>query len=218
VVDTSWCQVPESVAEGDRRLVAEFDRAEGLASELAGRHLECRPGCIGCCMGPFDITVLDAARLMRGLERLAADRSDVAASIVAGAKTSWLRLAPSFPGDPGTGVLADDDAAREAFFSRFGDMPCPLLNAAGRCHLYAHRPLSCRSFGYPARLGGALLEPCSLNFVAVAPEVAAAATVEFDPGDLEGTLLTTLAASGPMPAETIVCAVLVSEPGQRSDR
>jgi len=210
VPDLSWCEVANGVLAEDRAMLREVDAALARGARRAGRHLVCRPGCTLCCIGPFDITVLDAARLRAGLAALRARDGGKAAAVQRRARAAWARLAGGFPGDAGRGRLADDDGAREAFFARHAAEPCPALDrGTGRCELYAHRPLSCRTFGLPVRSGGVELPPCELCFCGAAPEEIAAATVEPDPGDREGRLLAVLAAAG-VEGDTIVAAVLAA--------
>ncbi len=208
MVDVSWCRLPRELQPRDRELLAAVDRVLAEAVRRAGPHLACRPGCTPCCIGPFEISVLDAARLRRGLGELMASRRCAAAQAVREASRQWELLERHFPGDAGRAILGPDEAAREALFSSFSSLPCPLLDEGGRCLLYASRPISCRSYGYPARFGSEVVEPCRLNFTAATPVELEAATVEFDPEDLEGAILSALAAAGHTTGETVICAVL----------
>lgn len=199
-----------AVLEEDGVLLREVDAALARGARRAGAHLVCRAGCTPCCVGPFDITVLDAARLRSGWERLRRRAPGRAAAVARRAAAAWTRLAEGFPGDVRSGRLADDDGAREAFFARHAAEPCPALDpGTGRCDLYPFRPLSCRTFGLPVRSGGVELEPCELCFRGATPAEVAAATVEPDPHDREGRLLAVLAAAG-SEGETVVAAVLAA--------
>ena len=55
---------------GDQALIQIVDAALAEAARKSGPWLVCRPGCTGCCMGPFPITQLDARRLREGLAEL----------------------------------------------------------------------------------------------------------------------------------------------------
>ncbi|HUK13302.1 MAG TPA: YkgJ family cysteine cluster protein [Thermoanaerobaculaceae bacterium] len=201
--------LPGELVAADAVLVGEFDATIRGGEEAAGRHLACRLGCTHCCVGPFDITALDAARLVRGLEALAGREPALAEEVRRRARQQWARFAGEFPGDDASGALADDEAARQAFFERFADLPCAALDPAdGRCNLYADRPLTCRSFGLPVRVGAEVLPACALNFTAASDAERLAATVEPDPDDAEGRLLARLAAAGGPAADTIVAAAL----------
>src|SRR4051812_32344428 len=54
----------------DRELIQIVDAAMAEAARRSGQWLVCRPGCAECCIGPFFITQLDAARLQRGLAEI----------------------------------------------------------------------------------------------------------------------------------------------------
>jgi hypothetical protein len=131
-----WWAVPADIVAADERLVQAFDAAIGEGERRAGRHLACRLGCTGCCIGPFDITALDAARLARGLALLAGDNPDAARAARSQATAQWRLMGVEFPGDARSGVLDSDEGRRKEFFGRFGDVPCPVLDPAiGACLL-----------------------------------------------------------------------------------
>ena len=89
------------------------------------------------------------------------------------------RFAPAFPGSSAR-CSDDDDDAVEAFCARFAAEPCPVLDGAtGRCELYASRPIACRTFGPPVRIGAQDLPPCDWCFSGT-PEDAARATAVVD--------------------------------------
>jgi len=201
--------LPAEIEAADGDLVRSFDDSIRTGEARAAGHLACRVGCTGCCLGPFEITALDAARLVRGVGALIARDRAGGRAVVDRASEQWSRMAPAFPGDPSTAVLSGDNAARTVFFGRFGEAPCPALDpSSGACLVYASRPLSCRTYGLPVRHGLQLLEPCPLNFTVAAPGEVAAATIEPDPGDAEGSLLDRVGALGL--GDTIVCAAIAS--------
>lgn len=195
---------PDPPARADRRLLQVVDAAMAEAARRAGGRLACRPGCTGCCHGPFPVNGLDAARLRRGLTELAACDPERAAAIVERARALLPVLSQDFPGDAATGALADDDSA-DAYFERHAALPCPVLDPeTGRCELYAHRPLSCRTFGPPVRIGDADLPPCDLCFQGSPPEEVEASRVEPDPHGIEDRLVRRLEAE----EETLIAFVM----------
>jgi Fe-S-cluster containining protein len=200
----------------DRRLLQVVDGALAEANRLAatpqGSWLACRPGCTDCCHGPFPINRLDALRLRRGLAELAARAPERARALADRAEAQLPLLRQDFPGDARTGVLSDDDQAADPFFTRHGDLPCPVLDPdTGRCELYAYRPLTCRTFGPPVRIGEADLPPCRLCFQGASKETVDACRVEPDPHGLEDRLLARLGDE-----ETLIAFAVASPPQPRS--
>lgn len=195
----------QTLGKLDQLLCEHYDATFQKGASQAGGWVTCKPGCIACCIGPFAINALDAWRLQRGLAELAAADPLTAVRLRERARAQWELLAQGFPGEAATGALAEDGEAQEAFFAGFAHLPCPLLEpATGLCALYGFRPLSCRSFGLPCRIGPTLLPPCQRNFVGAPPAVLARATVTFDPQDREGELMAALG----NPPETVVAAVI----------
>lgn len=178
------------VERTDRRLLAVLQESMDEAARRAGPHLACRPGCTGCCHGPFPIHRLDAWRLARGLADLAGRDAPRAAAIARRARAQIEIFAQDFPGDPKLGLLEETEEAQEAFFTRHAALPCPALDpATGFCDLYDHRPSTCRTFGPPVRIGDADLAPCDLCFREASPEEVEHSRVEPDPHGLEDRLV-----------------------------
>ena len=193
----------------DRRLLQIIDDAMAEATRRAGNRLACRPGCTGCCHGPFPINGLDAARLRRGLAELAVHDPERAAAVIGRARALLPVLLPDFPGDAATGTLEDDNSA-DLYFERHAALPCPALDPpTGRCDLYAHRPLSCRTFGPPVRIGEADLPPCDLCFQGSRPEEVESCRVDPDPHGVEDRLVRRFDAG----EETLIAFVLAKPAG-----
>jgi Fe-S-cluster containining protein len=178
----------------------------------AGRLLVCGPGCVDCCIGPFAINALDARRLRRGLERLRLSDPRHHEGVLSRAEAAIRRIAEKYPGDPRSGLLVDDEGLEEEFCERFGDLLCPALDPpAGLCQLYAERPLSCRSYGPPVRIGGMDLPPCRLCYQGVPMDDHERYRVAIDRGRLEQSILDDLEARGAPGGETIVAFALVRD-------
>lgn len=197
------------LARVDRRLTAFVDGILAVATARAGAHLACRPGCSECCIGPFPITTLDALRLQRGLDHLAARAPARAAALLARARDAAARLAMDFPGDAASGILAPGDASHESFFRRHEALPCPVLDPrTGYCELYDSRPLSCRTFGPPVRIEGVPLPPCRLCFTAANSRQIEACRVDVDCSQIEGPLLDRVQFETGLAGETLVAFAL----------
>jgi len=192
--------------EGDSQLVQIMDAALAETARKAGLWLACRPGCTQCCHGVFAISPLDALRLGAGMEALRVSNPVLAAEIERRAQAWVAEYGAGFPGDAKTGVLGDSDAEQELFEEFANEAVCPALDpATGRCDVYAWRPMTCRVFGPPVRMGdGDALGCCELCFVG-ADEAEIAACEMPLPHELEARLLDEV----PQQGDTVVAFALL---------
>jgi Fe-S-cluster containining protein len=150
-------------------LIQIVDAALADAVRRSGSWLACRPGCSQCCYGVFEITAVDGARLRVGMAELEASDPERAAAVTLRVVAARERLEPWYPGDVITGVLTGTEEEIELFEEFAHADACPALDpATGRCDLYAHRPILCRTFGPPIRNEDGdegELGMCELNFV-----------------------------------------------------
>jgi len=124
-------------------------------------------------MGPFPISTRDAVRLREGLEALSVGDPARAARVYGRARQSVERILREYPDDPVLTVLEVEDAGK--------DEPCPALDpGTGACDLYAHRPVTCRTFGPAVSCGGEALAVCELCYQGATDEEIAACRVELD--------------------------------------
>lgn len=204
---------------GDTQLVQIMDASLADAARRAKDWLVCRPGCTQCCHGAFAINALDALRLRTGMDALRIEQPALAAAVESRSR-AWLdEHRADFPGDLATGQLGDSDADRERFEDFANDAACPALNpATGLCDVYAWRPMTCRVFGPPVRMGeGDALGCCELCFIGVDQAVIASCEMSV-PHELEDRLLNELAGTSapgpkrelPESRETIVAFALLS--------
>jgi Fe-S-cluster containining protein len=196
----------------DRVFLRVLDARLAGGAARAGARLACRIGCTECCHGPFPINVLDAQRLREGWRALSA--ADVArgAAVRARALAAVAAMADAFPGDAARGELAEDEGAQDVFLARFARSPCPALDpATGGCDLYDARPVSCRTYGLPVRLGAEDLAPCRLCFVGADAHEVEACRVEPDPGGEEDAVLTLVERDTGARGSTIVAFALARD-------
>ncbi len=175
---------------GDSQLVQIMDAALADAARRAGPWLACRPGCTQCCHGAFAINALDVARLKAGMQALHATDPRKAETIEQRAKAWIAEFGPEFPGEATSGVLGTTEEEQARFEEFANDAPCPALNpATGLCDVYEWRPMTCRVFGPPVRMGdGEALGCCELCFVG-ASEAEIAACEMAVPHELEERLV-----------------------------
>jgi Fe-S-cluster containining protein len=191
---------------GDSFLVQIMDSALADATARAGDRLVCKLGCTQCCHGAFVLSPLDVLRLRAGMETLRATEPELAAEIAHRAGMWVVEHGAEFPGDVETGMLGNSPEERERFESFANAAACPALDpATGRCDVYAWRPMTCRVFGPPVRMGdGAALAHCELNFVGASEEEVAACEMPLA-YDLEAELLEEI----PSKDETVVAFALL---------
>ena len=190
----------------DAELVQIVDAALADVGRRAGPWLVCRLGCTQCCIGVFRINQLDALRLRAGMETLRSSDPELTAEIERRARAWIAEQVGEFPGDKQTGRLGESDAEVERFEEFANDEACPALDpATGRCDVYAWRPMTCRVFGPPVRMGeGNELGHCELCFEGASRDVVEACEMEI-PHELESRLVEELGAAG----ETVVAFALV---------
>lgn len=207
-----------AVPAGDHKLVQIVDAALAQAARKSGDWLVCRPGCMHCCIGPFPISQLDAERLRQGLRELEAIEGERASRVKTRARESVTRLSPSFPGDPATGILDEDDEAVAKFTDFADDEPCPALDPEiGRCDLYSSRPMTCRTFGPPVRSGPeGGLGVCELCYHGASNEQIAECEMVPDPDELEPGLIQEAEQTTRIKGNTIVAFCLAEEPSENT--
>lgn len=141
--------------EDYRKILERADEHFASVRRDQPQNLQCGAGCSLCCHGLFEIGSGDVPLIADGLAQVhPARRKKIiarAAEIVASQAHPNLREC--------------SPREKEAFFERTRATPCPNLDATGRCLMYEHRPLVCRTFGLPLRDGRELLDDvCELNF------------------------------------------------------
>jgi Fe-S-cluster containining protein len=175
---------------GDSLLVQIMDTAFDQAANNAGKLLVCKPGCSQCCHGAFVLNPLDTLRLRAGMDTIRASNPVLAARIEKRARAWVDEHGAQFPGDVETGVLGDSKVDEERFENFDNEAACPALDPdTGTCDIYAWRPMTCRVFGPPVRMGeGEELGHCELCFIGAAKEKVVACEMTI-PSDLEAELL-----------------------------
>jgi Fe-S-cluster containining protein len=175
---------------GDSFLVQIMTSAFADAAQRAGERLVCKQGCTQCCHGSFAVNPLDALRLRAGMDMLRATEPALAAEVEHRAQMWIVEHEAGFPGDFQTGILGTSQFDQERFENFANEAPCPALDPeTGRCDVYTWRPMTCRVFGPPVRMGdGGALAHCELCFKGASEKEVAAAEMTV-PFDIESELL-----------------------------
>lgn len=123
--------------------------------------IPCSSGCCDCCIGIFPITRLDVLELHRGLNLLPPARKR---AIVMRAREQVARLETAYPAlQTQPGLDGWSDASIDDMAERFGDLPCPALEADGTCGVYEFRPITCRTMGVPVESDGMVHGACDVQ-------------------------------------------------------
>ena len=131
-----------------RRYLPLLEQLDQWQAAPRARHpgvIPCRSGCTACCLGPFDISVADAAQVAAAVGRLEPGRK---AGVTARAEAQLVRMIQL---EPSWNTPYDIAALGEARFDRLtddlADLPCPALDDQGACLIYHDRPFVCRVMG-----------------------------------------------------------------------
>lgn len=192
-----------------QHLLRVLDDRMAVARARSGSRLRCGPGCFGCCIGPFPITAMDAARLREGL---ALAQDSVRQRLIDRATEACQSLRAGYPGDPQSGVLDSREAGRLFEEPALVRIPCPVLDLeCGVCQLYAHRPIACRTYGPAIVLEGRPLPHCSLNYQGLSTAEVEQLRVDVDPGDAGLAAWQEFAAQAPAPppGDTVVAFAIL---------
>jgi Fe-S-cluster containining protein len=134
-----------------------FERA---TAALLG-EIPCRLGCTSCCIGPFPITLLDVHTLQQGLAGVPLDHRH---RIEQRAIEQITAMEAAFPQLTHTDLLDQwSDQEIDRLVTEFHHHPCPALEADGRCSVYNHRPMVCRSMGIPIENHGMVHGACEIQ-------------------------------------------------------
>lgn len=128
-------------------LVGRADRMFEAVQQRHGDLMTCKPGCDDCCSVYFPLNFIEAffisgmfgQMLSPSVRDRVLDRAEQAASLFYQATVTFAGM---------------QDASREEISEVAArvKIPCPLLEDQG-CVLYEHRPLTCRLYGTPQRIG-----------------------------------------------------------------
>ncbi|MBL8218964.1 MAG: YkgJ family cysteine cluster protein [Bryobacterales bacterium] len=186
-----------------------IDEPLALAAERAGEGMHCRKGCFGCCIGPFPITLMDAARLRAGLAALPEEQRE---RIVQRAEQAVAELRNlGYPGDGESGLLTFLHAEEILFAPPYLTLPCPVLDLeSGACTLYEYRPIACRTYGLAITLDGKRMPHCPLNYKDVPGEAIEAARVEIETSAAGKAALDEFLTSGGREGQTVIAFALTA--------
>ncbi|MBC7837674.1 MAG: YkgJ family cysteine cluster protein [Nitrospiraceae bacterium] len=124
-------------------------------------EVPCRLGCTSCCIGPFPITLLDVQTLQQGLAGLPPTHRHQIEQRAIEQTAAMEAVFPQLTHTEQLDEWTDQDIDR--LVTEFHHDPCPALDADGRCGVYSHRPLVCRSMGIPTDDRGLAHGACEIQ-------------------------------------------------------
>jgi Fe-S-cluster containining protein len=127
--------------------------------------INCHQGCSCCCRGLFDITLLDAIYLQKGIQLL---DDYIKSGILNRSEERLKKISEQFPSYVSPWILNSiPETVWDEIMPEEDETPCVLLSSEGNCLVYRNRPMTCRLNGIPMidSSGEELFDEwCSLNF------------------------------------------------------
>ena len=127
-------------------------KADQAFLRMAGEFEECiscKPHCADCCHAVFGLFLVEAVFLKHDFDQLPEQERAPALKRCARADEGLLNLERT---------LAEfrDDPQMRAYSLARARIRCPLLDDNDECVLYPYRPITCRVYGIPTMIRGAL--------------------------------------------------------------
>jgi Fe-S-cluster containining protein len=155
-----------TLEEHIRRYLELVERADNLFATVQqsyGDLMACRPGCDECCHVYYELSLIEAFYLngmfsqeVSGKVReKALFRAEKALPKFNRARADLARIASQ----AGTNTHTVENSAAAV------RIPCP-LNEQGTCVLYKHRPITCRLYGTPQKIGQRVVSCPNCSFEA----------------------------------------------------
>jgi Fe-S-cluster containining protein len=135
------------------RYKALVDQVDAVFQRVQAEHEECvrcRVGCSDCCHAIFDLSLVEALYIKAQFDKVFKDseRAQIIERANEADRAVYRLKRQAFKdhekGKPESEILEEMAAKR---------IRCPLLDADGRCAMYADRPLTCRLYGIPTVIG-----------------------------------------------------------------
>jgi len=128
-----------------RVLLAKLDEAFAELSAAQPGKVTCAPGCDNCCTHPFDIRLVEALEVCRGVKDLPAE---LRRTVMERAESARVEIAEAVGARAGLERASRAETDERVRVMKTLTVPCPLLSD-GRCGAYEHRAGMCRIFGAP---------------------------------------------------------------------
>jgi Fe-S-cluster containining protein len=146
-----------TLEEHIRRYLELVDRADRLFNAVAAAHPEliaCQPGCDDCCAVYFQLSLVEAFYISGIFRQEVPDAQRERALEKARTVRPLFSEAEAMLSAMASPDAVDDEQIQDAA-ARL-TIPCPLNEDQG-CILYRHRPITCRLYGTPEKIGNRIV-------------------------------------------------------------
>lgn len=129
------------------KLVARADRAFEEVREKHGSCIKCEVGCSDCCHAVFGLFPIEALYLNHHFGSLDEEIRAEALKLGDAADKELLRMQKQLE-------QCGDNRDKMNRLMAQARVRCPLLTGENKCVIYDRRPVTCRVYGIPTRIGG----------------------------------------------------------------
>lgn len=129
------------------KLAARADRAFDEVREKHAECVKCAEGCSDCCHAVFGLFPIEALYINHHFGTLDGINKEEACALADAAERDLVRMQKQLE------QCGDDRAAMNQVMAQ-ARIRCPLLTGENKCLVYQHRPVTCRVYGIPTRIGG----------------------------------------------------------------
>ncbi|MCX7920128.1 MAG: YkgJ family cysteine cluster protein [bacterium] len=155
-----------SILQKYGKLLSQVDRWFAAVQKRYPKDVVCKKGCYDCCLGLFDISLLDAYYLQQGFSQLP---KSMQKKVINRAEKILIEVQKVQPNLTSPYYLTElSDADIDCICNTFAETRCPLLSDRNQCLVYPYRPMTCRLHGIPlidVKHGIYFDQWCELNFV-----------------------------------------------------
>jgi len=129
------------------RLLSQVDRWFASVQRKHPKEVVCGKGCYDCCLGLFDISLLDAYYLRQGFNQLPKSIQQKIINCAEKILQQIRKIQPNLDPPYFLSEFADEDI--DVLCAKFPEIRCPLLDEQNQCLVYNYRPMTCRLNGLP---------------------------------------------------------------------
>jgi len=139
----------ESLLHNYEYLLDDADRKFKTLSQRYKEYIRCQEGCSDCCYAVFGLFLIEAIYIKRHFDRLDPQICKEALLRCNQMDMELKRIERKME-------RFRDDPDMQNYVMAKERIRCPLLDEDNRCILYIYRPITCRVYGVPVKMGGTI--------------------------------------------------------------